>query len=885
MRRLNQLRMQILLLFRRSRAATRLDDEIQFHLERQIAENLAAGMNPSEARYAALRTFGNPALLRDETRGTWSWNWLESFLRDLRYGFRALRRTSGFAAIAILVIALGIGANVALFTIVRSVLLKPLPYKDPNRLIRLYESSADAKFTFNHSAPGVFAEWKRLNHSFADLAICGYGSYNLSGNDGQLPESVRAANFSWNVLPTLGVQPALGRNFTADDDRPSANPTVILSWGLWKRRFGGVPNILNQTILLDTKPYTVIGVMPSWFAFPYSATELWVPTYYKEPPSYMSVIDSHDFLVIGRLKQGVSIRQAVSDLTVITRRMHDANLSDPFISIGAQGKPLLDSMVGDVKTPLYVLLAATGCLLLIACLNVANLLVARAASRRKELAIRSALGGGRMRMLRQHIIESVLLSFAGGAIGFALAITAVHWFVRTRHDMARSGSIAIDWIVAGFALSLVLVFALFAGAISAFSMRSEQPLTALQESSRSQSAGRSRTRIRAVLLSIEVSLTVVLLIGAGLLIKSYARLRTSDLGCLTQNVLKLDINLPRERYKNAALSSGFLQTLLDRVRNIPGVDAVGYVFPMVPGDGYGGDNSFEIVEHPPLPEDKMQFACHRWADAGYFNAIGIPILEGQTFSTDQKPGHATEMIITRAFANQYFPDEYPIGRHLKTNGGTFRIVGIVGDTRTVLGEPIQPIMYYPLLVTDDMNGASLVVRSDHDVTQFSLPIQQVVSQMDRDLPVSDILTMDQVIGHNIVDNIVDNSFDATLVAAFAGISLVLAAVGLFGVLSFIVAQRTSEIGIRMALGAQRGQVLKEALADGLRPAFIGLVLGLIASAATVDLIKSMLYQTEPIDLAVFVLVAIALLLVAVVACMFPAWRASRLDPMQALRTE
>jgi predicted permease len=881
MRWFEQLRMRILMLFRRERAAIRLDDELSFHLDRQIAENIVAGMNQDEARYAALRTFGNPALLRDDARSTWNWNWLESLLRDLRYGFRTLRRTPGFAAITVTVIALGVGANVALFTIVRSVLLKPLPYTDPSSLVRLYEVSADGKFPFNNNAPGVYSEWRKFNQSFSDLAIVGYAGFNLSGNGGQLPENVRAATFSWNLLPALGIQPALGRGFAAGEDQPSANPTVLLSWGLWKRRFGGDPAILNRTVLLDDKPYTVVGVMPPWFALPDPAIQLWVPIYYNEPADYMKSM-SHDFHVIGRLKPGVTLAQARSDLTVITRRIHDTNLSDPFVSVGANSKPLLESLVGDLKTPLYVLLAATGCLLLIACLNVANLLVARAAARRKELAIRTAMGGGRLCVLREQLIESLLLSIAGGIIGFLIATAVLHWFITTRHDMARAESIAIDWAVVAFALSLVVVFAAFVGLISAFSMRGDQPLTALQESSRSQSAGRGRVRLRAVLLTLEVSLTVVLLIGAGLLIKSYARLRSTDLGCLTRNVLKLDINLPQVRYKQPAQVNDFLQTLLTRVRNMPGIDAAGFIFPVVPGDGYGGDSGFVVTEHPPLPQSKQQYAMHRWSDPGYFSAIGIPFLRGHTFTSDQQPGHATEVIISQSFARQYFPGEDPIGKHLNTLGKrTLEIIAVVGDTRIESGAPPEPMMYFPIYAVDDMNGASLVIRSGHDVTQFAMPIQRLVSQMDRDLPVSDILTLDEVIGRNIVDN----SFEATLVTAFAGISLVLAAVGLFGVLSFIVAQRTSEIGIRIALGAQRNQLLEKVLADGLRPAVIGLVLGLAASAANVDLIKSMLYQTDPIDPAVFALVAIALLFVALLACMLPAWRASRLDPMQALRTE
>lgn len=882
MRWMNQLRMQFLMLFRRNRAATHLDDELTFHLDRQIAENLAAGMSPEEARLAALRSFGNPAVLRDESRASWSWNWLESLFRDLKFGFRTVRRTPGFAAIAILVIALGIGANVAIFTVVRSVLLKPLPFSNPSRLVRLYETSSDGKFPFNDSAPGIYADWRKLNRSFTDLAIYGYAGYNLSGSSGQLPENVRAGTFSSNLLPVLGIQPALGRNFTRDEDKPSANPTVILSWGLWKRRFGGNPHVLNQTILLDTRSYTVIGVMPPWFALPNPAVQLWTPTYYKETADEMTVIDSHDFQVIGRLKPGVTEKQAVSELSIITRRVHEAHLDDPFISIAANSKPLLDSIVGDLKTPLYVLLAATGCLLLIACLNVANLLVARAAARRKEIAIRTAMGGSRSRMLRQHLIESLLLSIAGGVAGFLLAIASLQWFIAARNDMARAESITVDGFDCAFAVALVLVFAAFAGIISALSIRNDQPLATLQESSRGQSGARVRTRLRAVLLSVEVTLTVVLLVGAGLLIKSYARMRTTDLGCLTRNVLKLDINLPHVRYQHPAQVNNFLQTLLSRVRSMPGITAAGFIIPVVPGDGYGGDNGFAVVEHPPAPLGKQQYASHRWSDPGYFKAIGIPILRGHTFTSDQQPGHATQVIISQEFVRQYFPGEDPIGKHLRTLGErNFEIIAVVGDTRTTLGQPIPPMMYFPIYAVDDVSGATLVVRSERDVLKFSLPIQQLVSQIDADLPVSDVLTMDQVIGRNIVDN----SFDATLVAAFAGISLVLAGVGLFGVLSFIVAQRTGEIGIRMALGAQRSQVLENVLADGLRPAFIGLVLGLGSSAATVGLIKSMLYRTDPIDPTVFALVAVGLLLVATLACMLPAWRASRLDPMQALRTE
>ena len=881
----DRLRMRVRMLLGRGAEGARLDEELRFHLERQIAENLAAGMSAEEARCAALRMFGNPVLVREEAHATWSWNGPASLLRDFRYGFRTLTRAPGFAAIAILVLALGIGANVVLFTLVRSVLLKPLPFKDPDRLVRLYEYSSDGSFPFNSNAGGIYAEWRKQSRSFAALAITGYAGYNLSGSGDQMPENVRAGVFSSTFLPMLGVQPVLGRNFTQEEDRPSANPTVLLSWGLWKRRFAGDPAIVNQTVLLDARPYTVIGVMPAWFAYPNAGVQLWTPIYYKEPVEEMQAIDSHDFEVIGRLKPGITVAQAVSELTLITRRIHDQHLDNPFVSKAANARSLLDALVHNAKTSLYVLLAATSCLLLIACLNVANLLVARAAARRKESAIRTALGSRRVQLLRPHFMEGLLLSIAGGGAGVLGASAALQWLAGARHDMARAESIGIDWVVAVFALGLVAACAIFAGVVSAFSSADERPLTSLQESSRGHSAGRARVRLRAVLLTLEVSLTVVLLIGAGLLLKSYARLRSSDLGCLTQNVLKMDLDLPKARYRQLAQVVDFFQTLLARTRNLPGITATGLVFPVVPGDGYGGDSGFAIVEHPAAPQGKLQYAIHRWVDPGYFQAIGIPILQGHTFDSNQQPGHLSEVIITDAFARRYFPGEDPVGKHLKTLGQRpLEIVGVVGDTRHTMGEPVFPTMYFPIFAVDDMNGAALVIRSESDVTQFAAPVQKMVSAMDRDLPVSEILTMDQVVGQNTLDA----AFNATLLGAFAVSSLLLAAVGLFGVISYLVVQRTSEIGIRMALGAQRDQVLRLMLADGLRPALLGLAFGLGGSIVAVRLVvalTSLLYETQPLDPVVFGAVTAMLLVVAGLACLMPAWRASRLDPMQALRTE
>ena len=610
MRRLHQLWIGLVMLFRRGDADAALDEELAFHIEQQVFENRAAGMSEQEARAAALRAFGNPTALRDQARETWNWNGVELMLKDARIGIRTLLRTPGFAAVAILVMGLGIGANIALFTIVRSVLLKPLPFRDPGRLVRLYEQSSNGQIPYNQSSGGIFTGWQKQSHSFSNLALWGYAGYNLSANGGQLPENVRAATFSAELLPTLGVEPALGRGFSADDDKPSANGTVILSWGLWKRRFGGDPAIVNRTILLDARPYTVVGVMPAWFAFPDRTRQLWTPLRYKEPVEVLQALDEHNFVAVGRLKPGVTEAQAVAELSLITRRIHDQNLDNASVSIAANTRPLLDAMVGNVETPLYVLLAATGCVLLIACLNVANLLVARSAARRREMAIRAALGGSRMRLLREQLMESLLLSVAGGALGMGLAAVAIEWLLKAQPEMARAEAIHPDAMVGVFALALVLLSAVFTGALSSLSVGGEQILESLQDASRSNSAGQGRTRLRKVLLTLEVGLTVVLLTGAGLLLKSYTRLRSADLGCTTKNVLTMSLSLPEARYTTDAQRAGFFDSLLARVRSLPGVEAAGYIFPTVPGDGYGGDSGFRIAEHAPLPQGKGQVDTH-----------------------------------------------------------------------------------------------------------------------------------------------------------------------------------------------------------------------------------------------------------------------------------
>jgi predicted permease len=871
-------------LFRRQSATTRLNDELEFHLEQQVAENIAQGLSADEARSAALRTFGNPTLLREQTRSSWSWNWLETFGRNVQYGARTLARSPGFSLIAILVIALGIGATTSLFTIVRAVLLKPLPFPDPDKLVMVYEHfrSDTVGDGLNVVSAADFRDWRRQTHGFQDMAAWHNYGFDLTGEHGELPEVVQAAGGSWNLFSVLGVKPALGRAFVPQEDQPGGPHVALLTWSLFQRRFAGDPAIVGKQIRLDADSYTVVGVLPAWFTYPDPQVQLWVPYASTFTPEIYNRHDFHQSYVIARLKDGVSAAAATNEVSALQYQIHLANASSA-VTEEARYRPMLEDVVQDVKTPLVVLLCAVGCMLLITCLNVSNLLVARGAARRREVAVRGALGGGRLTLIREQMMESLLICAAGGTLGVLLSRMATHWLATQWRHLPRVEAVHMDASVLAFAFGLAFLTALLAGLIPAISSTGKGVLSALQESSRSIGGSKSRATLRRVLLTTEIALTVILLVSAGLLFKSFLHLRSADLGCAVDNVLTMKYGLPVKQYDTRGKVIAFHESLLERVRRLPGALAAGLVS-TPPGGGYEGDDTFSIPERPSNSFQRQDEALYRTIDPGYFAAMQIPLIRGRFFTDQERLTRDHYIVVSKKFADQFFPGDDPIGKHVKLSGTdeTYEIIGVVGNTLWSVAQPTKATMYFPILSgTPDASAATLVVRAAGNALALSIPIQQQVAALDPTLPVYDILTMQQIVGRDTASQ----SFSATLVLAFAALSLGLAAIGLYGVLSYLVTQRITEIGIRIALGARRYQVLRLVLLDGLRPVLIGLLIGLGGGVIAGVLIRSTLYGTSPFDPAVFVAMVASLFFTAIVACAVPAIRASRIEPMHALRIE
>lgn len=883
---MDRIRKTIATLFRRRQETARLDEEMRFHLEQEIAERVAHGASPETARQAAMRDFGNPTLLRDEVRRGWSWGWLETLMRDLRFGTRALMRSPGFTVTTVAVMTLCIGATICLFTVVRSVLLEPLPFRDPSNLVTVYEHfrSNTSGNPYNPVSSADFYDWRKQTHGFEDIASFYGWNFNVSGEHGELPEVAEAAQGTSNLFPMLGIEPALGRFYTESEDKPGQSSVAVLTWSFFQRRFGGDPAVIGRQIHLDSKPYTIIGVLPKWFAYPNARTQVWVPYTDGKTAEWLSRHADHRANAVARLRPDVSLKAAIGEVSALQYRLHMAEINKP-VAEETLARPLMEDIVGDVKTPLLIMMAAVVCMLLIGCLNVSNLLVARGAARQKELAIRGALGAGRLALLREQMTETILLCACGGGLGLLLALAGTQWLSTHWNKLPRAESIHMDGVDILFTAGVVCLTAILAGLLPAISATQGGVLTALKDSSRS-STGVSRARLRKVLLSAEIALTVVLLISAGLLLKSFVKLRTTDLGIKGDHVLTMGYSLPKDQYSKREQITPFHEALLERVRRIPGIQAAGLTS-IPPGAGWGGDQVFIISEHPNYEPGKQPDALFRLADPDYFNVLKIPLIAGRFFNAHDRLDQSNKVIISQELAKRYYPGENSLGRSIvmgtdvTNKKETYEIVGIVADTLWRVGERTKATTYFPVLAGSQERKVTLVVRTQGDPLDYAVSIQKQLAAIDPQLPVVDVLTIPQIVGESTVTQ----SFTASLVLVFSALSLLLAGVGLYGVLSYLVTQRATEIGIRMALGAQRSQILSLVLSDGMRPVAIGVAIGIVGGAAAGMLIRSLLYGTNTADPLVFVGMILALLMVSALASAAPAWRASSVDPMQALRTE
>ena len=801
---------------------------------------------------------------------------MENLLKDIRYGFRVLLKKPGFTFVAVLALALGIGANTAIFSVVNGVLLRPLPYPESENLVRVYEKRLQLGRTRNVASSPDFIDWRAQNQVFEQMAAwTGWGA-NLT--DGGEPERIQGAAVTWDLFPLLRVKPLLGRTFLSEEGRPNNNLFVIISHGFWQRRYGGSPDIVGQTITLNGAGVTVIGVMPPDFQFPNKDTEIWVPMWFD--PADPGNRGGHFLGVIARLKPGVSLGQAQVEMDSIAARLEQQYPVNT--GHGVNLFPLYEETVGDIRPALLVLLGAVGFVLLIACANVANLLLVRSAGRQREIAIRTAMGASRFRIIKQLLTESLLLSLVGGALGLLLAFWGVDLLLAlSPEDMPRITEIRIDGRVLGFTFALSLFTGVVFGLLPALSASRLDLNTSLKEGGRSSALSFGRNRARGLLVVSEVALAVVLLIGAGLMMKSFLHLQTVGAGFNPQSVLAVDFVLPASKYREGEQQAAFFRQVIERVSALPGIQSVGGVVNIPFGEN-SGSRYFRIEGRPPQPEGQGLNADYNLASPNYFRTLGIPLIKGRDFTERDVQGAPEVVMINEEMARQFWPDEDPIGKRIAVGDGPWRsIVGIVGNVRQK-GFDIEPRqeMIFPLLQTP-IPFMTLVARTASEPKATISALRAEIASIDALQPVFNIRTMEEA----AAESVAPERLNTLLLGALAVIALILAAVGIYGVMSYSVTQRTHEIGLRMALGALPRSVLGLVIKQGMSLILIGLVIGLSAALALTRLMKSLLYEVSTTDPATFALISALLVVVAFLATYIPARRATRVDPGVALRYE
>ena len=878
---------------------TEIVEELAQHLEDRHAQALRGGASAEEAYRAALqeltesdllaqglRRVERPVRLEPVVPGTpRRFGMLGDLKHDLRYGVRMLWKNPGFTAVAVIALALGIGANSAIFSVVNTVLLSPLPYDEPERLVMVWEDDTKHGYPNDTPAAANYVDWREQNKVFEGMAALADQSYNLTGSGD--PERIDGKRVNANLFELLGVAPLHGRAFAAEEDRPGANKVVILSHALWQRRFGSDAGVVGQALTLNGEGHTVVGVMPASFQFPDREAEMWVPIAFTQQEAANR--GRHYLKVVARLKRGVSLEQARAEMSTIAARLQQ-QFPEQNTDLGASVEPLHEHLVGDIRPALLVLLGAVGLVLLISCANVANLLLARAAVRQKEIALRTALGASRMRLIRQFLTESVLLAAFGGVIGLLLAVwgvTLLKTFIP--ENISQVKAINVDTRVLVFTVLVTLLTGLVFGLAPAAQASKFNLNETLKEGGRDAAAARGGNFVRGLLVVAEVAISLVLLVGAGLLINSFLRLRSVDPGFRTDNLLTMSVVLPQQKYPDQARRTAFYTDMLRRVEALPGVHSAGVTnwIPLV----MQGDSIGVTIEGQPVPvpgQGKPPVLVTRVVSPGYFGTMGIQLLEGRVFEEGKdRVDSPCVIVIGEAVARRYWPGESALGKRIapgrvESDEDWCQVVGVVKDVRQreLASEPI-PLAYFTYEQAGFFAPRYLVVKTAADPQALAGTVRKTVWEVDKDQPVSNVNTMEGVLSESIARQ----RFSTLLLGIFAGLAMILAAVGIYGVMSYSMAQRTREIGIRMALGAQKRDVLMLAVGQGLKLVAIGVALGLVGAFALTRVMTSLLYGVSATDPATLVTISLVLVAVALLASYIPARRAAKVDPLIALRYE
>ncbi|HKS30576.1 MAG TPA: ABC transporter permease [Pyrinomonadaceae bacterium] len=866
------------------------DEELRSHFRMAVQDRLERGETPEEAEAAARREFGNVGLVKEVTRRMWGWVWLEQLLQDLRYGMRSLRRAPGFTVVAVLTLALGISANTAIFSVVNTVLLRPLPFAESERLITPLGEKNSSSVRTVVSYPD-YLDWREQTQTLEHIAAYRHSSMLLRRGDAE-PELIYGANVSADLFPLLRVQPVLGRAFTRAEDEPKSEPVILISYGVWQRRFNSDPNVIGQQLPRGGAGpgATIIGVLPEGFKFPVQASR----TDFLRPLApalgeWAERRGAYSLRVIARLKSGVTAQQADSEMRTIGERL-EQQYPDEGFRLGGRFVSLYEEVVGNVRTSLLVLLGAVCLVLLIACANVANLLLARATARHREVAIRTALGASHWRVIRQLFTESLLLSLMGGALGLLLAVWGVDLLVaNSMLNIPRLKDVSLDGRVLAFTFAISALTGILFGLAPTLQSRRIDLHEALKEGVRNTTAGPSRSRVRGLLVVSEVALSLVLLIGAGLLIKSFVRLRSVNPGFDPEHVLTTDLSLSKVKYPAPEQQQAFFSQLIERLRSVPGVESAAVIYPL-PFGGTSSGNSFIIDGRPePAPGEKPT-ANYRAVSPDYFQLLRIPLIRGRAFS-EQDGGKAPPvLIINETFARRFFPGQDPLGQRVaierargdKAVQDMREIVGVVKDVRHEgLDEEAGPEFYVPYMQAPEAYMNVVVRTAGANSVGMSASLREAIRAADREQYVPGIQPMTEL----LAESIADRRFNVLLTGLFAGVALLLASVGIYGVMAYTVSRRTHEIGVRMALGARKGDVLRLVLRQGLRLILFGVALGVAAALLLTRLLAGMLYDVAPTDPMTFTAVALLLTFVALVACYVPARRATKVDPLIALRYE